>query len=180
MKKAKLTDKEKKSKQTNSSSQINTVQVVTTTTEKKKEIKSNDHQEKTTTVRVTEDVTSDTNNVEDQIDNLNNFLQSKFIPKPKDDNKKNFFNQLIQIKPPEGINAVVASPLMESKGWAPSIPSMQLSKKTNINDLMMRARGGIQAGDIPKEAHMAFYLGIMYEEAKNYDEVLLILTLKRP
>jgi len=115
---------------------------------------------------------SSTNNKgEDQIDNLNAFLTSKFIPKLKDDNKKNFFNQLIQIKPPEGINAVVASPLMDSKGWAPSIPSMQLSKKTNINDLMMRARGGIQAGDIPKEAHMAFYLGIMNEEAKKYDEV---------
>jgi len=109
---------------------------------------------------------------EDQIDSLNTFLNSKFIPKLKDENKKNFFNQLIQIKPPEGINAVVASPLMDSKGWAPSIPSMQLSKKTNINDLMMRARGGIQAGDIPKEAHMAFYLGIMNEDAKNYDEVL--------
>jgi hypothetical protein len=111
--------------------------------------------------------------VEEQIDNLHIFLSSKFIPKLKDDNKKNFFNQLIQIKPPEGINAVVASPLMDSKGWAPSIPSMQLSKKTNINDLMMRARGGIQAGDIPKEAHMAFYLGIMNEEAKKYDEVKL-------
>lgn len=109
---------------------------------------------------------------EDETDSLGLFLSSKFIPKLKDDNKRNFFNQLIQIKPPEGINAVVASPLMESKGWAPSIPSMQLSKKTNINDLMMRARGGIQAGDIPKEAHMAFYLGIMNEEAKKYDEAL--------
>jgi len=122
------------------------------------------------------DIKEENNNnvykAEDQIDSLNIFLNSKFIPKLKDENKKNFFNQLIQIKPPEGINAVVASPLMDSKGWAPSIPSMQLSKKTNINDLMMRARGGIQAGDIPKEAHMAFYLGIMYEDAKNYDEVL--------
>ena len=35
----------------------------------------------------------------------------------------------------------------------------------------MRAKGGIQAGDIPKEAHMAFYLGVLNEEEKNYEEV---------
>ena len=41
-------------------------------------------------------------------------LSEKFLPKEEDNgNKKNFFNQLIQIKPPEGINAVVASPLMD-------------------------------------------------------------------
>jgi hypothetical protein len=103
------------------------------------------------------------------------YLSDKFIP--IDDlslSKKNFFNQLIQIRPPEGINAVAASPLIETnKGWAPSIPSLQMSKmKTNLNDLMMRAKGGIQSGDIPKEAHMAFYLGIMNEEEKRYEEAL--------
>ena len=56
---------------------------------------------------------------------LFNFLSHKFIPHHQGTCKANFFNQLIQIKPPEGINAVVASPLMESEGWAPSIPSMQ-------------------------------------------------------
>ena len=35
----------------------------------------------------------------------------------------------------------------------------------------MRAKGGIQAGDIPKEAHMAFYLGVLNEEEKKYEEV---------
>ena len=115
---------------------------------------------------------------------LLNFLSEKFIPKDeKTDSKKNFFNQLIQIKPPEGINAVVASPLMDcinrqlilAKGWAPSIPSVQVNKhNTNLKDLLMRAKGGIQAGDIPKEAHMAFYLGVLNEEEKNYEEVLLI------
>ncbi len=106
------------------------------------------------------------------------FLKEKFIPISNDcmnqnTYRKNFFNQLIQIKPPEGINAVVASPLMDSKGWAPSIPSIQIDKsKTNLNDLMMRAKGGIQAGDIPKEAHMAFYLGLMNEEEKKYEEAL--------
>lgn len=106
---------------------------------------------------------------------LYNYLHNKFIPKDAlSDAKKNFFNQLIQIRPPEGINATAASPLIDSnKGWAPSIPSLQVSKmKTNLNDLLMRAKGGIQAGDIPKEAHMAFYLGIMNEEEKKYEEAL--------
>lgn len=105
---------------------------------------------------------------------LTNFLNSKFIP--RDDasiSKKNFFNQLIQIQPPEGINAAVTAPIDASKGWAPSIPAVQVDKnKTNLGDLIMRAKGGIQAGDIPKEAHMAFYLGIMNEEGKNYEEAL--------
>ena len=47
---------------------------------------------------------------------LNRFLAEKFLPsEERKDAKKNFFNQLIQIKPPEGINAVVASPLMDCK-----------------------------------------------------------------
>lgn len=47
---------------------------------------------------------------------LQNFLKEKFIPSEEQkEAKKNFFNQLIQIKPPEGINAVVASPLMDCK-----------------------------------------------------------------
>lgn len=63
--------------------------------------------------------------------------------------------------------------LLLAKGWAPSIPSMQIKKtKTSLSDLMLRAKGGIQAGDIPKEAHMAFYLGVLNEEDKNYGEAL--------
>jgi hypothetical protein len=114
----------------------------------------------------------------DPTDNMMTFLREKFISTSKESfdqkkSNKNFFNQLIQIKPPEGINAVVASPLTESKGWAPSIPSIQIDKsKTSLSDLMMRAKGGIQAGDIPKEAHMAFYLGLMNEEEKKYEEAL--------
>lgn len=46
---------------------------------------------------------------------LYNFLIKKFAPQMEVSNKGNFFNQLIQIKPPEGINAVVASPLLECK-----------------------------------------------------------------
>ena len=62
---------------------------------------------------------------------------------------------------------------MDSKGWAPSIPSVNIDKlNTNLNDLMTRAKGGIKAGDITKEAHMAFYLGIMNEEEKKYENAL--------
>ena len=106
---------------------------------------------------------------------LNNFLHDKYIlnRNSSDTAKKNYFNQLIQIRPPEGINAVVASPLMESKGWAPSIPSVNIDKlNTNLKDLMIRAKGGIKNNDIIKEAHMAFYLGIMNEEEKKYENAL--------
>ena len=69
-------------------------------------------------------------NLKQEIDTtlLNNFLHEKYIlnKNSNDATKKNYFNQLIQIRPPEGINAVVASPLMDSKGWAPSIPSVNI------------------------------------------------------
>ena len=106
---------------------------------------------------------------------LNTFLHDKYIlnKNSPETTKKNYFNQLIQIRPPEGINAVVASPLMESKGWAPSIPSVNIDKlNTNLKDLMIRAKGGIKNNDIIKEAHMAFYLGIMNEEEKKYESAL--------
>ena len=106
---------------------------------------------------------------------LNKFLHDKYIltRNSSGTTKKNYFNQLIQIRPPEGINAVVASPLMESKGWAPSIPSVNIDKlNTNLKDLMIRAKGGIKNNDIIKEAHMAFYLGIMNEEEKKYENAL--------
>lgn len=62
---------------------------------------------------------------------------------------------------------------MESKGWAPSIPSVNIDKlNTNLKDLMIRAKGGIKNNDIIKEAHMAFYLGIMNEEERKYESAL--------
>ena len=106
---------------------------------------------------------------------LNKYLHEKYILNKgsSDLSKKNYFNQLIQIRTPEGINAVVASPLMDSKGWAPSIPSVNIDKlNTNLNDLMTRAKGGIEPGNLIKEAHMAFYLGIMNEEEKKYETAL--------
>ena len=122
-----------------------------------------------------ENITKSLENKNMDIHILNNFLHEKYILSKfsPDTSKKNYFNQLIQIRPPEGINAVVASPLMDSKGWAPSIPSVNIEKlNTNLKDLMIRAKGGIKAGDITKEAHMAFYLGIMNEEEKKYENAL--------
>ena len=48
----------------------------------------------------------------------------------------------------------------------------QLIQITNLKDLMIRAKGGIKNNDIIKEAHMAFYLGIMNEEEKKYESAL--------
>lgn len=50
-------------------------------------------------------------------------------------------------------------------GWAPSIPptSEDIVKKPNLKDLLVRAKAGMQAGDIQKEAHLSFYLGIVQE-----------------
>ena len=115
------------------------------------------------------------NDNENDIKILNAFIHHKYIIHKGSEelSKKNYFNQLVQIRTPEGINAAVASPLMDSKGWAPSIPSVNIDKtNTNLNDLMTRAKGGIKAGDITKEAHMAFYLGIMNEEEKKYEAAL--------
>ena len=107
---------------------------------------------------------------------LNNLLHKKFILTKisSNESKKNYFNQLIQIRPPEGINAVSSSPLMDNRGWAPSIPSLDIENmNTNIKDLLTRAKGGIKAGDITKESHMAFYLGCLNEKEKKFDQALI-------
>jgi hypothetical protein len=43
--------------------------------------------------------------------------------------------------------------------------------KINIKDLLVRAKAGMQAGDIQKEAHLSFYLGIVHENNKAFKEV---------
>ena len=50
--------------------------------------------------------------------------------------------------------------------YAPSIPlTYELNeKKANIKDLLVRAKAGMQAGDVQKEAHLAYYLGMVYEQ----------------
>ncbi|EGR32634.1 hypothetical protein IMG5_076640 [Ichthyophthirius multifiliis] len=83
-----------------------------------------------------------------------------------------FFDQQIQVQPPDFPNATVASPLTPGNGYAPSIPLTQNFKqnKMSIKDLLVRAKAGMQAGDIQKEAHLSFYLGMVYENNKQYQE----------
>ncbi|CAG9317583.1 unnamed protein product [Blepharisma stoltei] len=84
---------------------------------------------------------------------------------------KCFFNHQIQVQPPEGLNATVAAPLTPGGGWAPSIPAgNDALQNTSLKDLVLRAKAGVQAGDVQKEAHMSFCLGAMNEENQNYKE----------
>jgi hypothetical protein len=84
---------------------------------------------------------------------------------------ESFFSQQIQVQPPEGLNSTVAAPLTPGGGWAPSIPSLTGSiSKASFKDLTIRAKAGVQAGDIQKEAHMSFCLGVMNEDMKRYLE----------
>ena len=112
---------------------------------------------------------------ENDISILNKYLHDKFIlnKNSSNDSKKSYFNQLIQIRPPKGINSVSSNPFIENQGYAPSIPSLEIEDmNTNINELMTRAKGGIKNGDITKESHMSFYLAQMNEKEKKFWESL--------
>ncbi|KAM3147528.1 hypothetical protein pb186bvf_000335 [Paramecium bursaria] len=87
---------------------------------------------------------------------------------------QNFFDQQIQVQPPDMPNATIASPLTPGNGYAPSIPLIHNFKesKTSIKDLLVRAKAGMQAGDLQKEAHLSFYLGMVYETSKNHSEAV--------
>merc|ERR1712000_43587 len=85
--------------------------------------------------------------------------------------KHAFFNQQIQIMPPEGLNATNVSPLSPGGGYAPSVPSVNsLLTKPSLKDLNMRAKAGLYARDIQKEAHISFSLGMLNEEKKHYKD----------
>jgi hypothetical protein len=78
-----------------------------------------------------------------------------------------FFTQQIQVQPPEGLINIIGS----EGSWAPSIPlsnahsaknlfksnhSTRSATDSSLMDVKMRAKAGVQAGDVKKEAHMAF------------------------
>mmetsp|Transcript_3739 Transcript_3739/g.3462 ORF Transcript_3739/g.3462 Transcript_3739/m.3462 type:complete len:305 (+) Transcript_3739:396-1310(+) len=81
---------------------------------------------------------------------------------------RNFREEQIQVQPPEGLINMIGS----EGSWAPSIPllntstnkSMMKTKNkersttsdASLMDIKMRAKAGVQAGDVKKEAHMAF------------------------
>ncbi len=92
----------------------------------------------------------------------------KFNSSAKLKNSPSFFTQQIQVQPPEGlINSIGGS--MKDASWAPSIPiSTNFMKQSSLKDITLRAKAGVQAGDIQKEAHMAFALGNLNEDQRNY------------
>lgn len=76
-----------------------------------------------------------------------------------------FFNQQIHVQPPEGL----ISSLNTEGSWAPSLTT---SKSGNLKDMKIRAAIGVQSGDIKKEAHMAFCLGTLNEEKKDFSTAI--------
>ena len=70
-------------------------------------------------------------------------------------------------------NSSVGSALTPGFGWAPSLPHLSSLKfsKEEISNMMLRAKCGIKGGDVQKEAHMLFYMGIVNENKKNYKKV---------
>ena len=64
------------------------------------------------------------------------------------------------------MNATIAAPLTPGGGWAPSIPnpSFTAGGSNALKDMTIRARAGVQAGDVQKEAHMAYSLAKLNED----------------
>ena len=87
--------------------------------------------------------------------------------------KSSFYDHQIQVQPPEGLNATIAAPLTPGGGWAPSIPpSVASIRGIGLKDMTLRAKSGMQAGDVQREAHMSYSLAVLNEEAFNYIESL--------
>lgn len=118
--------------------------------------------------------------VEDRDDEENNdivrVIMRRLNSKAKRKSAGSFFTQQIQVQPPEGLINMIGS----EGSWAPSVPltntSMSKTKgkerslnDTSLQDIRMRAKAGVQAGDVKKEAHMAFCLGSLNED-KNVNK----------
>lgn len=41
--------------------------------------------------------------------------------------------------------------------------------RTNLRDLLVRAKAGINAEDVQKEAHLSYFLGTVYESRREHD-----------
>lgn len=95
------------------------------------------------------------------------FLDSKSDIKDAE-SSSNFYEEMVKVQPPDLPNSSVASTLTPGNGYAPSIPLTYMVKegKTNLRDLLVRAKAGIHAEDVQKEAHLSFFLGMVYESRK--------------
>ncbi|CDW73352.1 tpr domain containing protein [Stylonychia lemnae] len=101
-------------------------------------------------------------------DDIVKIVMRKFNSSAKLQNSTSFFTQQIQVQPPDGLINSIGNNVKDAS-WAPSIPiSTNFIKQQSLKDITLRAKAGVQAGDIQKEAHMAFALGNLNENEKNY------------
>ena len=108
---------------------------------------------------------------------LDQMKESLVKEKPKvkiANSPEGFFNQQIVMQPPEQPNATIASPLTPGNGYSPSIPLITniTESKGSLKDLLVRAKAGMQAGDLQKESHLAFYLGMINDNKKHFHEAI--------
>jgi len=77
-------------------------------------------------------------------------LYEQVLKLDNDKPKIKFFDQQIQVQPPDLPNSTIASPLTPGVGYAPSIPLLTgfQEGKICINDLLVRAKASMQAGDV--------------------------------
>lgn len=102
----------------------------------------------------------------------------------KDNQDKGCFTQQIRMQPPDMLRSTIQNPLgsvgMGSKVTilkAPSIPlsvrssalHKPLSMHENVQDLILKAKAGIQKGDFIKETHINFQMGELSESQNQLD-----------
>jgi tetratricopeptide (TPR) repeat protein len=106
-------------------------------------------------------------------DSIIGIVLRKFNYRKQANGNSSFLVQQIHVQPPDGLNSTSAAPLTPGGGWAPSIPhtNPHLSK-TSLKDMTIRAKAGVQAGDVQKEAHMAYNLATLNEEKKNLKKAI--------
>ena len=82
------------------------------------------------------------------IDDIVKIVMLKFNSNAKLKNSNSFFTQQIQVQPPEGlVNSIGGN--VKDGSWAPSLPiSTAFLKQQSLKDITMRAKAGVQAGDI--------------------------------
>ena len=85
----------------------------------------------------------------------------------------NFYEEHIQLDPPDYPNSSNSSTMAPGSGYAPSIPlNFKGIKDSNIRELLIRAKAGMNTDDVEKEAHLSYFLGEVYESKRNYQASL--------
>jgi len=111
--------------------------------------------------------------IQDNKDSMMAVILRKFNYHQSEDSNNSFLAKQIHVQPPDGLNATVSAPLTPGGGWAPSIPHTNPNlAKTSIKDMTIRAKAGVQAGDVQKEAHMAYNLALLNEEKRHFKKAI--------